>query len=339
MLRLLPLTLMLFLLAGCAGLQTEPKTPPPASSAEALKLADEMAKAGRVPAPPAYSAEALKLADEMAKAGRWSVAIAVLDSASREYPGDPAIEAHRVSMLERWERQERVLEDLIMVGNAENQKRKITVLEKLSRAEPANLIVTSRRIYWKEVLASKIERLTACGEYHVTADTALARRCFQLASGMAATPEIEQRLAGISEQLRLTENIAAERQRAKEVKVRQRRAKVLLDDAKAAIDERDYRRALDILEKVAKLQPNNSEVSGLQAEAWSMISPQVEALVKLGDHLYLDEQLDAAVATWQAALILKPDDEAILGRIDRAKTVLNRLDSLRRQQNPSTEDE
>ena len=63
-----------------------------------------------------------------------------------------------------------------------------------------------------------------------------------------------------------------------------------------------------------------------------MISPQVEALVKLGDHLYLDEQLEAAVATWQAALSLKPGDEAILARVDRAETVLTRLDDLRRQQ-------
>ena len=46
------------------------------------------------------AAAALKLADEMEKTGRWSVAIAVLDSASRDYPGDPAVEAHRESMLE-----------------------------------------------------------------------------------------------------------------------------------------------------------------------------------------------------------------------------------------------
>lgn len=316
MLRLLSLVLVLLVHAGCADLGTKPLAP--------------------LPAPPASSAEALKLADEMAKAGRWSVAIAVLDTALREYPGDPAIDAHRVSMLERWERQERVLEDRIMVGDAENQKRKINVLEELSRAEPGNLIFTSRRIYWKDVLASKIEPLTACGEFHVTAETTLARRCFQAASGMVViSPDIEQRLAGISERLRLSENIAAERRRAEKEKEHQQRAKSLLDDAKAAIDARDYRRALDILEKVAKLQPNNSEVSSLQAEAWSMISPQVEALVKLGDHLYLDEQLNAAVAAWQAALILKPHDEAILGRIDRAKTVLNRLDALRRQQNPT----
>ena len=72
--------------------------------------------------------------------------------------------------------------------------------------------------------------------------------------------------------------------------------------------------------------------SGLQQKALAIISPQVDALVKLGDHLYLEEQLDAAVATWQAALTLTPGDEEIAARIERAKTVLTRLDALRLQQ-------
>ena len=55
-----------------------------------------------------------------------------------------------------------------------------------------------------------------------------------------------------------------------------------------------------VFESQTKNKLGNTEVRG-----------QVEALVKLGDHLYLNEQLEAAVATWQAALILKPDDEAV----------------------------
>jgi tetratricopeptide (TPR) repeat protein len=314
MLRRFLLPPLLLLLVGCAGLQESTREP--------------LLKA------PATAAEARAVADDMVSRGRWSLAFAVLDAAAHDFPDDLDIEAHRNFIRERWQRQQRVYEDQIMVGDAENQNNKITVLEKLSLAEPEDLILTARRIYWKEVLASNIEPLTACGEYHVTVDTALARRCFELARGLFATPDIERRLAGVDEQLRLSESIAEERRRASKEKERQHRAKVLLGEAKAAIDARNYRRALDILEKLAKLQPDNSEVQGLQQEALSMISPQVEALIKLGDHLYLDEQLDAAVATWQAALTLKPDDEALIARIDRAKKVLNRLDALRRQQQP-----
>ena len=276
--------------------------------------------------------DTLSAADKLAAEGRWSEALALLESAAKARPGEPAVEARRAAMQARWERQQRVFDDQIMVGDAENQSDKIAILEKLARAQPGDLVVTSRRIYWKEVLASRIEALTACGEYHVDSETALARRCFQLASGMRAPEETERRLAVVGEKLRMSEALAAERQRARLEEKRQRRARRLLEEAKAEIEARDYRRALDILATVAKLQPDNAEVIGLQETAWSMLSPQVEALVKLGDHLYLDEQLEAAVATWQAALSLKPGDEAILARVDRAETVLTRLDDLRRQQ-------
>ena len=278
--------------------------------------------------------DTLSTAEKLAGEGRWEEAIAVLESAVKERPDEPVMATRLASMQERWERQKRVFDDQILVGDAENEGHKIAVLEKLSRAQPGDLIITSRRIYWKEVLASRIEPLTACGEFHVNSDTTLARRCYQLASSMNAPAEIEQRLAAVGEQLRLGEVLAAERHRARLEQERQRKARSLLAEAKEAIEVRDYRRALDILAKVAELQPDNSEVIGLQKAAWSMISPQVEALVKLGDHLYLDEQLEAAVATWKAALSLKPGDEAILARVDRAETVLQRLDALRRQQRP-----
>jgi tetratricopeptide (TPR) repeat protein len=307
------LLLLWVTLGACAVLEYRPQ---PDSAAELSSTATDT----------------LSAADRLAAEGRWSEALALMDSAAKARPGEPAVEAGRAAMQARWERQKRVFDDQIMVGDAENQSRKIAILEKLARAQPGDLVVTSRRIYWKEVLASSIEALTACGEYHVNSDTALARRCFQLASGMHAPEETDQRLAVVGEKLRMSEALAAERQRARLEQQRQRRARHLLEEAKAAIEARDYRRALDILATVAELQPDNAEVTGLQETAWSMISPQVEALVKLGDHLYLDEQLEAAVATWQAALSLKPGDEAILARVDRAETVLTRLDDLRRQQ-------
>lgn len=307
---------VLFMLGGCAGLKGG-------------------AGFGVVPQdPPVSASEAGRRAQELAGGGRWSEAIGLLDSAVLRFPDDPSLVSQRDSLVEHWQREERMLEDQIMVGDAENRENTLAVLETLSRAEPGNLIVTSRRIYWKEALAGKVGALTECAEVHLNSSPELARRCLRLASDLAVTPDIEQRLAAVSEQLRVSESIAAERRRVAAEKQRQRRARELLGNAKAAIEARDYRRALDILTQVAELQPDDPEVVGLREEAWSMISPQVEALIKLGDHLYLDEQLDAAVATWQAALILKPEDEAILARVERAKTVLNRLDALRRQQQP-----
>lgn len=279
--------------------------------------------------------QGLEMAKGLVAAGRWSEAAAVLEQAERSFPGDPAIEEDLAGVRAQWRRERRAIDDRILVGDAEHARDKVALLDRLALGEPEDIMNASRRTYWHEVLKGMVDELTACGEFNIAADPQLARRCFEVASGLPTTPEIEGRLARIEEQLKASESLASEKRRLIDEKQRQAKAKKLLDGAKAAIEARDYRRALDSLDKVSTVQPENREVAGLKEEAWSVVGPQVEALVKLGDHLYLNEQLDAAVATWQAALSLKPGDEDIAARIERAKTVLSRLDTLRRQQNPT----
>jgi tetratricopeptide (TPR) repeat protein len=313
------LLLLSVTLAGCAGLQPHDAATPPLIKA------------------PASAGEAVLIARDLAHRGRWSAALAAVESAQRQFPGEQQLDDERHALEQRWVYARRVFEDEILVGDAEAQQRKIELLGRLSRAEPDNLILTSRRLYWKEVLAGKLDALTECAEAHMIATPPLSKRCYELAAVLDGSAATGQRLAAVQAQLRASESEAVERRLARQAKERQARAKVLLAEAKVAIDAHDYRRALDVLAQVEALQPDNAEVSGLKREAWSMISPQIEALIKLGDHLYLDEQLEAAIATWQAALNLKPDDEELRSRIDRAKTVLDRLETLRQRQDRSTD--
>lgn len=302
------------LIAGCAGLRPVGTANPPLIN------------------PPQSADEAILVARHLARRGRWDAALAAIEAARRQFPAAAGLVDEQASLQQRWAYRRQVLEDRMMLADAEAQHAKVTALEELSRAEPDDLILTSRRLYWKELLSGKTEALTACAEAHVAANPTLSRRCHAQAAHLDSTPEIEERLSAVQNLLRASEQEAVERRRLRQLKERQARARVLLDEARSAIDAHDYRRALDRLAEVEVLQPDNAEVGGLREEAWSMISPQVKALVKLGDHLYLDEQLEAAVATWKAALNLKPDDEELKARIERAKTVLRRLESLRQKQ-------
>lgn len=312
----LVLLAVILALAGCGKLPKS--TPPDASAAEPLVSA----------------ADAMTQARQLARRdGRWADALKLLQRAKAAYPDDAKLTALADELETERDVLVRQIKDELMVNEAESNQRKVALLEQLSLVDDDSLFATSRRLYWKEALEDEEEVLISCGEEHAKTKPALARRCYALAVDIASTPANKQRLAAVNTTLRASENNAAKRRIAVEKQDRQDRAKELLVSARAVIEAREYRKALDILEKVSQLQPNNSEVSGLQKKAWSMISPQVEALVKLGDHLYLDEQLNAAVATWQAALNLKPDDEDIAARIERAKNVLSRLDELRKQQN------
>lgn len=314
--RLLVLLVIALLLAGCGS------------------LGEPRGEQSALVKPPESPAEAVLIADDYVARGRWQAALDVLDVALLANPNDATLLATRDRVDAQWEHQEQLLEDRISIGDAENQQSKIALLEKLSRAAPNDLLVASRRLYWKEVLRAKAQTLTDCAERHVDAVPSLAERCYRIAVEVVADEALEARLAMVRSGLEEGEELAGQRRRLQAQKERQLRAKVLLDEAHLAISANDYRKALDLLDQVAAVQPNNPEVEVLQATAWSMISPQIEALVKLGDHLYLDEQLTAAIATWQAALNLKPGDPEIAARVERARVVIDRLQSLRQRQRP-----
>ena len=303
------------LIAGCAALQ-----PPSGNLQEPPSTT------------PVDSMEAVTTAREFAAQERWRAALDLIDEALAAGNDVAVLEAERNVLETQFAAWKQLLNDRIMIDDAENQRAKITLLEQLSRNSPNDLLVASRRLYSKEVLRTRAPALTDCAERYVETEPVLAKRCYRLAADTVQDEALEARLALVRNQIKEGEQLAEERDRLRAEKARQQRAKELLQRARAAVNASDYRKALNILGQVAKLQPDNPEVDALERTAWSMLSPQVEALVKLGDHLYLDEQLSAAIATWRAALSLKPGDEEIVARITRAKTVLKRLDDLRDQQ-------
>lgn len=308
------------LVTACTGLGPGPKTHPATVSEPTQAV------------PSTNAVQAVQDARKLADSGQWTDAIALLDDAADRFPGNVTLVEERDSLADRWAYERRVIEDQILVNDAATLSEKVALLDKLARAKPDDLVVASRRAYWNEALTGKLDRLVACCDVHVSTEPALARRCLSVASEMSLPPEVSRQLAEIEDQLRETEQRAAQNQRVAAAKQDQARITSLLTEAKAALSQREYRRALDKLSQVARLQPRNREMRELRRRIEGVVRPQIEALVKRGDQLYLDEDLDAAVATWRAALNLRPGDEEIRARIERAQTVLSKLDELRREQ-------
>lgn len=283
---------------------------------------------------PATVEEARGLAAE----GRWTAAVRLLESARRHYPDDAALAAALDQLESERATERQFLDDRLLVAEAEHARSKIELLERLAavQAQPESLLTLSRRLFLAEVQQGRLAGLVGCAERHVDDDPALARRCLDQAGALALDEAAASRLETVSERLRVSQADVERRRAAAQRRALQRRARDVLDEARAAIAAHDYRRALDLLDEVERLQPGDRELAGLRDQAEAMLNPQIDALVRLGDHLYLDEQLEAAVAAWQAALSLTPGDEEVQARIDRARTVLNRLEDLRRQQKAVT---
>jgi tetratricopeptide (TPR) repeat protein len=282
---------------------------------------------------PASPEDALDRAGSLANGGRWSEAIGLLELAAFRFPFNATVASELADMQEQWAQKKRTLQDQLMVGEAEGERGRVTLLDALCLAQPQDLALAAQRDELTVSLGAKLDRLIACSEVHMISDPDLARRCYRVALELPSSLDADRRLEKVALQLQALEDQAKERRRRAAAQKHQSRFNAQLAKAQAAIEARDYRSAFDRLDKADELEPGNPEVAAMRAELWAIVTPQVQALVKLGDQLYLEEQLDAAVATWEAALGFKPGDEEIVARIERAKNVLGKLDELRRQQN------
>lgn len=310
-------SMLAVVLSGCAVLQSGPDAP----------AAD----------PPALPEAAVAEAGRAAADGRWTKALALIDDAQRRFPDDARLSTYRQQLASRWARERRTIEDRIMVGDAENRRERVALLTALSHADPDDLIVMSRRIFWRERLQDHLDSLLDCAEWHIETDRDLAWRCYDVAAGIADAPLAEVRLKLLADRFAASAREQEQQRRQAAERERRQRVMALMDEARAAIGRRDFRSALAALDQVAALQPETDETAALRQVARDGLNPQVEALVRLGDRLYLNERLEAALATWRAALDLRPDDAEIVARIERANTVLDKLARLRREQRPAPE--
>jgi tetratricopeptide (TPR) repeat protein len=282
--------------------------------------------------PPATADQAIATAQGIASEGRWSDALAYLDAAALSVADVEGMQAARAEIELNGQRARGVLKDRMLAADAENLHLRVELLKALAIADPDDLLVAARRIYARQQVENMRPSLVTCAETQMDALPKLARRCLDSATAASPTPAETERLSAVDTHLRAITAADNQRRSARERSRRQALVRTLLDKVRVSIQQHDYRSALDRLDEVARMQPGNPEIARLQQQANDLLTPQVEALLRLGDHLYLDEQLDAAIGAWQAALTLQPDDSDIQARIERAKTVLENLESLRLRQ-------
>ncbi len=309
------------LLAGCAGL-VEKRPPPPAP--EPAPVAE---RSGRITVLPPE--EVIRQAEQLRKEGNWSQAIALLQEANRQYPGYGDLEKITRRLETNWENEKRRLEERILVTEAEAMLKIIPMLEQLERGESGDYLLKSRLLFWRQFLQTKAEPLVACGRAESGRDLWLARKCLQLAQRIAPSKEAKQLQRQVSARIRAVKKALRGRKERQEQEQRARRIEVLLAEAEADMQRGALSSALLKLDEAVRQDPENPQVRQLLSKVQAALERQVESLVKLGDRLYREEQIGPAIAVWEAALKLTPDDQEVSEKILRARKVLEKLQEIR----------
>ncbi|MCW8890838.1 MAG: hypothetical protein OQL20_09295 [Sedimenticola sp.] len=302
---------LITLLSGCAILEKKPVS-------EAIVLEPEaLSKQARL----------------LQKDEKWSEALALLAGRTTpESPATPQLQSLAEEIERDWNMHKRNSEDWILFYEAQSLQQKLPYLERLVEIDSENIITKSRLLFWKKLLESKVPPLISCGSMHLYLDPVLAENCAQLAEKIKPTEQSAHLLSKI-QKTREQEKSAAQSKKAVRVKRNLTQQKVrLLIQAKKLRDEEDFQESINTLKKLLSLNPDDAQASKLLKEVTFARDQRVEGLIKFGDALYRDEQIDQAVSVWESAGKLDAERPDIASRIDRALKVLERLREIKEVQ-------
>ncbi|TVO70494.1 tetratricopeptide repeat protein [Sedimenticola selenatireducens] len=278
------------------------------------------------------TAELIKQARTLQQKEQWSEALVLLRKKGGTEPRDEQIESLEAEIRRDWTMQKRNSEDWILVFETRSLKQKLPHLERLAKIDSENLITRSRLLFWTKLLESKVASLISCGSMHLHLDPALAEACTMLSEEIKPTKESAHLLSKIKKTRAEEKSVQQSKEAVRAKRNLSQQRDRLLAQAKTLRDEEDYPESIHSLQRLLKLIPNDSEAITLLKEVTAVRDQRVEKLIKFGDALYRDEQIDQAVSVWESAEKLDEGRADIASRIDRAMKVLERLREIKKEQ-------
>ena len=212
----------------------------------------------------------------------------------------------------------------------------LPLLEELAKGHPNNQMINTRILLWQSYLNTKEPELVNCGIELEKENVWLARRCLSMAYRISQTPETQQRLAAVTNRIEAIEQAARAKLEQKEERVRADRVERLLSEAMQERQQGQLVNAMVKIDEALKQDPESPRVREQLSELQEHLGREAETLMQLGDRLYRNQQTGAAIAVWETALKLDPNQQQLTERILRARTVLNKLESIRSTTQPSS---
>ncbi len=338
-------------LAGCAGPGRAPHPGPAAVEAaiEAGRLREADALLARLravrpddPALPALerarSAAAARLRARAAAAvraaetrGRWREALAALETAERELPGDPRLKALR-ARLERARRAALAALDCGLRGQeAAALAARLPLLERRAALLADELEAQAAPAEARRRLGALRGPLLACARAALARgeDEAAARLLALARAAGAAGPETEALAARLRARREAAARARAARREAERAARREAAAARAVERARTALAAGRLAEALEAAREARRLAPGRDEVRALAGEVEAAARRRATALKREGQRLYAAGRVEAALARWREARRLAPDDTELARWAERAERVLARLRRLR----------
>jgi tetratricopeptide (TPR) repeat protein len=276
--------------------------------------------------------EAIAQAERLVDEGRWGDAIKLLEVTGGRNPGSRELDMNLERMRKGWSDREHTLNDLILIYEADALQKKIPILEKLVKASPDSYFLQPRLTLARQLASSKVGDLLACGSFQMERNLRLAKLCLGLAQKIEPGTQTDRLAAMVIAREKAQQKAVEQQRRHREDTTRARQLEQLLEEAELESGQGNHYGAKILLGRAAALSPASPAILRRIEESQTRLNQQADVLAGVGDRLYREEQIEAAVAAWKSALHLVPDRVDIATKIKRALVVQRRLQENRRQQ-------
>jgi tetratricopeptide (TPR) repeat protein len=266
---------------------------------------------------------------ELTSAGRFGEALAMLDAAIAQGRNAPAYQQAREKTLRRKTREERRLQDRLLIEQTKMRRDQLPLYEEWARMDPDNREVKIQRDSIRQHLQSDRERLSDCGLRHLESRPDLAHTCLELAMSLKSTQRDQLLLDLLAEQQKQNELVKAQQQQDILEQQRKNRIRNSLMEAKVLYEKDQFIPARKLLNQVLTDDPDNSQAKTLLEQLEAHLQTHLETMLKTGDKLYQEGEIEGAQDVWEAALRLDPENPLAKEKLERAKRVLENLETLR----------
>lgn len=287
-----------------------------------------------------YERTALEDARRKQERDELAEAYEVLDLALRRIPGSASLQQARTMLREQQAERMREIEERLLIADAESLLQKAALWEERAQVKSDGSAGAEARTQMEQgraKLKAYRERLMKCGLRALDSGRLeRADKCLNLAQQIEHKEDVAQALVRLNEKkTSITRQVQVKKQRTQEAQ-RRKESEQLLTQLHEAIAVADLPKAQQALSKLNSLGVQSQELAGLQQALNNIIRAKVEELLEQGNALYRDEKVLEAKAAWEAALALDPANEKARMSIERADTVLKKLQELQQQQSTSS---
>jgi hypothetical protein len=269
-------------------------------------------------------------AEQLASDKRWGEAVHLLEQAVAQGYDDTAY----LDALAETTRQQKVYEDelraRLLLEETKAVQNQLPILEKLAHSEPQNPQLSERLTSARNQLTLDRKTLSTCGWSQAARDNQLARQCLELALSIEDDPQDRRLLERLTEKKVQTIKREVQKQRGIREKQWKDRNQGRLHQARQHFQDGQLDESRKQLRRLLQEDPHNQEARQLLSQVEKLLEIHMDNLLKAGDRMYREGEIEGAKALWQAASKMDPDDIRATEKIERADRVLKNLESLRK---------